>query len=44
MAAFMDVQKNAENISKYENNPKVQKVVEKLAAKFGGGSAGGAPF
>ena len=34
-AAFQDVQKNPDNISKYENNPKVKKVMEKLAAKLG---------
>ena len=37
MNAFMDVQKNPNNLSKYEKNPKVKKVMEKLAAKFGSG-------
>ena len=35
MTAFQDVQKNPANISKYENNPKVKKVMEKLAARLG---------
>ena len=34
-AAFQDIQKNPANVSKYENNPKVKKVMEKLAAKIG---------
>ena len=51
MAAFADIQQNPANISKHQNNPKVMKVMEKLAAKFdsmprgggaGGGGAGGA--
>ena len=37
MNAFMDVQKDPANLSKYEDNPKVKKVMEKLAAKFGTG-------
>ena len=40
MNAFMDVQKDPSNISKYEDNPKVQKVLEKLATKFGGAAGG----
>ena len=39
MAAFQDVQKNPANISKYENNPKIQSVLSKLSAKVQG-SAG----
>ena len=42
-AAFMDVQKNPENVSKYESNPKVKKVMEKLSATLGMGGMGGAP-
>ena len=34
-AAFQDIQKNPANISKYENNPKVKKVMEKLASNLG---------
>ncbi|XP_012554235.1 hsc70-interacting protein isoform X1 [Hydra vulgaris] len=37
MAAFQDVSKNPANISKYENNPKIKKVIEKLQTKFGAG-------
>ena len=40
MAAFQDVQSNPANISKYENNPKVQSVLEKLTAKFKGSGGG----
>lgn len=40
-AAFKDVQANPANISRYENNPKVKRVLEKLSAKFQG--SGGAP-
>ena len=39
MKAFQDVQSNPANIAKYQDNPKVKKVLEKLQAKFGGGSA-----
>ena len=42
MNAFMDVQKDPNNIAKYAGNQKVQTVLEKLAMKFGGG-AGSAP-
>ncbi len=38
MAAFQDVQSNPANLSKYQDNPKVQKVLEKLSSKFGGGA------
>ena len=37
MTAFTDIQSNPANIAKYKSNPKVQKVMEKLSAKFGGG-------
>ena len=40
MAAFTDVQKNPANISKYENNPKIQAVLKKLTAKFQGAGGG----
>lgn len=35
MAAFNDVSKNPANIAKYQNNPKVMAIIEKLSAKFG---------
>lgn len=34
--AFQDVKSNPANISKYQDNPKVQKIFEKLSTKFGG--------
>ena len=40
MAAFQDVSQNPANISKYENNPKVKVVIDKLSKKFGGPGAG----
>lgn len=33
--AFMDVSQNPANISKYQNNPKVQKIIQKMSEKFG---------
>ena len=33
--AFQEVSKNPANIAKYQNNPKVQAVINKLAGKFG---------
>lgn len=41
-AAFVDVQNNPENAAKYENNPKVKKVMEKLSATLGAAGMGGA--
>ncbi|BFZ24439.1 hypothetical protein BsWGS_27478 [Bradybaena similaris] len=35
--AFQDVAMNPANISKYQNNPKVQSVINKMATKFGSG-------
>ncbi|KAK6172941.1 hypothetical protein SNE40_016495 [Patella caerulea] len=44
MAAFQDVSANPANISKYQNNPKVQQVINKMANRFGtGGMPGGSP-
>ena len=40
-AAFMDVQSNPANAAKYENNPKVKKVMEKLSATLGAAGMGG---
>ena len=42
MTAFADVQKDPKNAQKYENNPKVQKVMEKLSATLGTAGMGGA--
>lgn len=38
----MDIQKNPANITKYQSNPKVQKVMEKISSKVGGAGMGGA--
>lgn len=35
--AFQDVSSNPMNYAKYENNPKIKSVINKMAAKFGGG-------
>jgi suppressor of tumorigenicity protein 13 len=49
MQAFADVSQNPMNMGKYQNNPKVQKVMEKMAKKMGGasgmfsGAGGGMP-
>ena len=45
MKAFQDISSNPANISKYQNNPKVQALLEKMGKKFGGGMGGaGGPF
>ncbi|KAG2463682.1 F10A1 protein, partial [Polypterus senegalus] len=36
MAAFQDVAQNPANISKYQGNPKIMNLMNKLSAKFGG--------
>ncbi len=41
--AFKDISTNPANIAKYQDNPKVKALIEKLAGKFGSG-AGGSPF
>ena len=41
ITAFKDIQSNPANMMKYQNNPKVQKVMEKLSSKLGGGGGGG---
>lgn len=33
-AAFQDISTNPANISKYQNNPKIQKLMKKMAQKF----------
>lgn len=43
MAAFQDVSQNPQNISKYDHNPKVKMIIEKLAKKFGPAGAGPPP-
>merc|ERR1719400_608069 len=41
-AAFEDITSNQANIMKYQGNPKVMKLLTKMAGKMGGGG-GGAP-
>lgn len=36
MAAFQDVAQNPANISKYQSNPKIMALINKLSSKFGG--------
>lgn len=38
--AFQDVSSNPLNYAKYENNPKIKAVINKMAARFGGGMGG----
>lgn len=35
MTAFQDVAQNPANIAKYQNNPKIMALVNKLSSKFG---------
>ncbi|XP_034951976.1 putative protein FAM10A4 [Chelonus insularis] len=45
-AAFMDISSNSANIFKYQKNPKIMNLVNKVLSKFvggGGGMAGGMP-
>ena len=35
-AAFQDISANPANISKYQNNPKIQKLMKKMSMKFAG--------
>merc|ERR1711874_937775 len=40
-AAFEDITSNPANIMKYQGNPKVMKLLTKMAGKMGGGGLGG---
>merc|ERR1712241_959817 len=43
-AAFQDISTNPANMAKYQNNPKVMQLINKMMGKFGGGGgAGGMP-
>lgn len=42
-AAFKDATANPANIFKYQNNPKVANILNKLSSKVGSGGAGGFP-
>ena len=46
--AFQEISQNPTAITKYQNNPKIQAVINKLSTKFGGtgpfGGMGGANF
>lgn len=39
--AFQDVALNPANITRYETNPKIKRVLDKMSAKFGGGGRSG---
>jgi len=41
MAKLSDIQKNPENISKYQNDPTVKRLINKFSNMFGGGGSGG---
>ena len=41
-AALQDISSNPANIAKYQDNPKIKSIIEKMTAKFGG--AKGGPF
>ena len=43
MAAFQDVSQNPANMSKYENNPKIKSIIDKLSKKFGNAESGSPP-
>ena len=43
-AAFQDITSNPANMAKYQNNPKVMSLINKMASKFGGGGGGMNPF
>ena len=40
--AFMDISQNPANVAKYQNNPKIQRLMAKMTKKMGGGGAAGA--
>ncbi|KAH3841996.1 hypothetical protein DPMN_115484 [Dreissena polymorpha] len=37
--AFQEISTNPANIAKYQGNPKIQKIIQKMSQKFGGGGA-----
>ena len=39
-AAFQDISTNPANISKYQNNPKILKIINKMSKKFQGPDMG----
>ena len=39
--AFQDISSNPANIAKYQNNPKVQALINKIAGKMGGSPGAG---
>ncbi|CAF0802526.1 unnamed protein product [Didymodactylos carnosus] len=39
--AFAEISSNPAKIAEYQNNPKVRKIMEKIAGKFGGAGGGG---
>lgn len=41
--AFMDISKNPANILKYQSNPKIMALINRMASKFGGMPPGGMP-
>ena len=41
-AAFQDISTNPANISKYQSNPKIQKLIKKMSTKFEGPEMGDA--
>merc|ERR1711894_697440 len=40
-AAFAEITQNPANLMKYQGNPKVMKLITKMAGKMGGGGGGG---
>lgn len=41
--AFKEITANPSNILKYQSNPKIMALINKMASKFGGGMPGGFP-
>jgi hypothetical protein len=42
LSSFQEVSSDPSKLAAHQSNPKVRKVMEKLASKFGGGGGGGA--